>query len=253
MILDNLPTDWKLIQDANDGLELERTNEALARLVDHYGPAVRRYLGGMTKDSDLADELYSQFLEAFTSGAFRRASADRGSFRKYVKTVLTRLYWAAEKKRTREPAQISGAVEDWPEVPHTASPDPLVERLRLDLLALAWDRLREIETASSGAKPYLSVLRTKVQHRGLRSVEVADMLCAAGIARATEQSVRKWTRRAKLHFLDAILQGVIAMHHPHPTFQEVEDELIALNLLSLMRETLESRFGRAEGPLSDSR
>src|SRR5437660_9775525 len=83
--LSQLSTCWTLLGQAHAGAgDLE--SRAQAALIERYQGAVYRYLMGILRDPDAADEVFQEFALRIVRGDFHKADPARGRFRHYVKT-----------------------------------------------------------------------------------------------------------------------------------------------------------------------
>src|SRR5262245_53268672 len=88
--LSRISTQWSVLFQAHQG-QSEEIRTAQRELAQRYCGAVYRYLMGMVRDPDVADDLAQEFAVRFLAGKFRRVDPDRGRFRDFLKTALRHL------------------------------------------------------------------------------------------------------------------------------------------------------------------
>src|SRR5437016_8659 len=77
--LSRIATKWTLVCRAHEDEE-GAAAQAQREMLDRYGGAVRRYLQGVLRDSDAADELFQEFAIRFLRGKLKGATPERGRF-----------------------------------------------------------------------------------------------------------------------------------------------------------------------------
>ena len=100
--LDAIPTQWSLVRRAHTLGSPANAEEARRLLVLRYAPAMRRYLGRLTKDQNAADDLAQDALVRLLRGDFAGADPNRGRFRDLLKASvrnLARNQWGKEARR----------------------------------------------------------------------------------------------------------------------------------------------------------
>src|SRR5262249_28043319 len=83
--LSQIQTYWKGVLEGHQK-EGPQAQEALRGLLLRYYGAVYRYLLGMLKDAERAQELTQEFAVRFLQGGFRNADPGKGRFRDFLKT-----------------------------------------------------------------------------------------------------------------------------------------------------------------------
>jgi RNA polymerase sigma-70 factor (ECF subfamily) len=241
--LSQIGTHWSLLAQAH-GEPGEAARDALHQLLEHYGGAVRRYLLGVLRDPDAAEELFQEFAFRFLHGDLRGADRQRGRFRDFLKGVLFHLiadYQKGQRHRSLplppdHPAPLT-------EAPIHSEHDPVfLASWRDELLAHAWQALAEVERATG--KPFLTVLRFRTDHPEVRSPQMAERLSAILGKPLTAVGVRTILHRAREKFADLLLEE-IAQGFEAPTPDRLEEELGELGLLDHCRSALERRTGQA--------
>jgi RNA polymerase sigma-70 factor (ECF subfamily) len=243
--LSQITTLWSLWCQAHQG-PAEAARDAQRQLLERYGGAVRRFLGGVVRDTDLADELFQEFAFAFLHGDLRGADRQRGRLRDYVKGVLFHLVAKHHRRVGRAPGPLP---DEYPE-PAAGPPslsDSDAEFLaswRDDLLARAWAGLAECERRAG--QPFHAVLSLRRDRPELRSPQLAEALAARLGRPVTAAGVRQTLHRAREKFADLLLEEVLHSLEA-PTAEQLEQELIDLGLLEYCRPALERR-GRKGKP-----
>lgn len=205
-----------------------RADECVAtrnRLLLRYAGAVRRYLGAVTRDDALADELTQQFCLKFLRGDFDGARADRGRFRDYLKRALANL--VTDDHRAR---RIATALPNEDCLGTRASPatsanaeTAFTDAWRHTLLDRAAERLRN-------ERPLLfAVLQIELANPDEVSREKAQTASRELGQRVTATRFRVCLKRARDH-LTRLLREEIAATLTDPTPAAVEEELRRLRL-----------------------
>lgn len=88
--LSGIQTLWTLVRQAH-GAEAELVKNAQQQLLKRYGGPVQRYLRGLVRDADAAEDLFQEFAVRLLKGDLHNADPQRGKFRNYVKGVLFHL------------------------------------------------------------------------------------------------------------------------------------------------------------------
>jgi RNA polymerase sigma-70 factor (ECF subfamily) len=209
-------------------------------LMQRYCGAVYRYLLGIARDPDVADDLAQEFAIRFLRGDFHRADPERGRFRDFLKMALRHLVVDHHRRKRAQPGHM--AVDDVsPDVlaePPAEPDDRFLETWKEELLARAWEGLAEIERQTG--QPYHTVLRCRAEQQELRSAQMAEQLSARLGKPLTAVGVRQTLHRARDQFADLLLDEV-TRSLPQPTREALEEELIELNLLEYCRPALARR------------
>jgi RNA polymerase sigma-70 factor (ECF subfamily) len=230
--LSRITTLWSKMLEAHGG-DTDAATAAQAVLLQRYSGAVYRYLLGVLRDPDLAEDLAQEFALRFVRGDFRRVSPERGRFRDYLKTALRHLVADYQRSQQQRPRLLS------PDAPEPAAPS--ADRLdsetdflagwRQELLERTWDALARHNPA------YHAVLRFRVQNPETTSAEVAERLSAQLGKRLTGDWVRKTQQRAQAKYADLLLAEVgqsLDTTDPEALRQELQE----LDLLRYCRSAL---------------
>jgi RNA polymerase sigma-70 factor (ECF subfamily) len=236
--LGEIETLWSDVFRAH-GDARETAEAAQARLLLRYTRPVHRYLLAITGDPNLADDLAQEFALQVLSGRFKRADPHRGRFRDLVRTAVRNL---VRDHFRRIKAQHLAASAEFPDLvdPHNdAEPDePFLRSWRNELHDRAWAALAAHEQGTR--QPFHEVLRLRVDQPKLTSAQMAACLSQRLGRPVTDNWVRQIVLRARAKYVDLLLDEVAASLHD-PTDDQLEEELIALGLLSSCREGLRRR------------
>src|SRR5579859_6464605 len=103
--LNLIATLWTVVRQAHaDAGDAARA--AREALLTRYGGAISRYLLGVLRDPDAAEELAQEFAYRFLHGDLRGADPGRGRFRDYVKGVLFHLVADYHNKKKQRPGHM---------------------------------------------------------------------------------------------------------------------------------------------------
>lgn len=237
--LSRIATKWTLVCRAHE--DEEGAAEAAQReMLDRYGGAVRRYLQGVLRDSDAADELFQEFAIRFLRGKLKGANPERGRFRDFVKGVLFHLITDHRKKQYRSPRALPAEHADLEiNPPTTADADrEFLTSWRDDLLARTWQSLQRQDEERGQA--YFPTLRCRADHPDWSSQQLAEELSTSTGKPLTPAGVRQTLHRARESFADLLLDEVIQSLE-NPNGDQVHQELVNLKLLEYCRPGLERR------------
>lgn len=232
--LDAIPTQWSVVRFAHLPGAPAGAVAARQALVLRYAKAVRRYVGGMVRDGNDADELAQDVVMRLMRGDFAGADPDRGRFRDLLKTAvrnMIRTHWERAGRR-RKTAGRPLNVE-----PAAADPDPdwdgEWQRVVLDH---AWAALKDHEHAHP-APPTYTVLRLRTDFPDSGAQELADRLLATRGTAVRADAFRQLLRRARLRFAE-LLTAEVARGLSDPSADRVQEELAALGLLESVKDYL---------------
>jgi RNA polymerase sigma-70 factor (ECF subfamily) len=240
--LSRIKTLWTLQMAAGQGDNPRGT--AAAILLRYYG-AVYRYLLGMLKDADVAEELTQDFAVRFLRGDFQGADRQRGRFRDLLKTALRHQVIDHWRRQARDRKQGPLALPEENCLPTSAPEEAVADAIflqgwREELLARAWEALFQYE-AETGA-PYATVLKFRVEQPHMALADMARQLQQRLGKPLNEGSLRTTLHRARQRFADLLLEEI---QHSLQTSdpQQLEQELIGLGLLAYCRSALQRRTG----------
>ena len=235
--LNQIATLWSVVRlahvDAGDAGRAAR--EALLM---RYGGAIRRYLLGVLRDQDAADEVSQEFAYRFLHGDLRGADRERGRFRDFVKGVLFHLVADYHNKKKKRPGNIPMDLpEPGMECALAAERDEAFRiSWRDELLARAWSALAAEEKETGQA--YYTVLRFRADHPDVPSGQMAEQLSGPLGKTLTSAGVRKTLERARDRYADLLLDE-IAQALDQPGREQLEQELVDLGLLEYCKVALE--------------
>jgi RNA polymerase sigma-70 factor (ECF subfamily) len=234
--ISRIDTVWSLVRDAHQA-EDSGIFQAQEALLQRYSGAIFRYLLGVMRDSNAADEIFQEFALKFVRGAFRNANPERGRFRDFVKKALWNLINDYRNKQRRQPAGIEAeSMIVSPGGDEVAPSDrEFVERWREEILQRTWAALAEEE--KSGKQPYHAVLRFRASNPQMPSAKMAEALSAQLGRPLTDSGVRQTLHRAREKFADLLIAEV---RHSlvSDDVEALRDELTELGLLPYCQSAL---------------
>src|SRR5262249_41865161 len=136
----------------------------------------KRYLGGIVRDAEIADDLFQEFACRLVKGELHGADPQRGRFRQFVKGVLFHLVADHHRREKRRPTPLGDALPDLAVDPGTlADMDrDFVKSWREEVLARCWRRLEESERHNGNS--YYTVLRFRADNPQMGSATLAKHL-----------------------------------------------------------------------------
>lgn len=239
--LSRISTRWSLLRDAH-GEDGDHVLRAQTELFERYRGAAYRYLVAILRSADAADDVFQDFSLRFLRGDYHRATPEKGRFRNYLKTSLSRLAVDYHRKRRRVGVPLADPARD-PESPAGETEFETAEFetcWRTGLLENAWSALAKLE-AETGTL-YYSTLRYYSEHPGSRSKDIAMALTESLHPERpfTADGIRQTVHRARKRFSDLLIDET-ATSIGSSDLDEVEEELAALKLLDYCRGTLNER------------
>lgn len=242
--LNEIETLWSDILRAHAVEGQGDAHEARVRLVLRYMGAVWRYLTWVLRDRDAADELAQEFAVRVLRGDFRQADPSRGRFRDFVRAAASNLVRDYYRRRKVRPT--TGAVElPDPVAPQETSEEADAEFLkswRMELFNRAKSALVEYQERTG--RPYHDILTLRTNHPDLTSVEMASLYSTTSGKPVTDVWFRQNLRRARMCLSDLLLDEVAASL-TDPTYEELEQEVIILDMFAYCRDSLRRRARRA--------
>jgi len=245
--LSQISTRWTLVAEAH-GDAGDADTAALTALLQHYQSAVYRYLLGATGDPDAADGLFQDFALKLVRGDYRRATANRGRFRDFLRTSLINLITNYRRRQNRLQLQSLGDLKDevGGQLPDLEA--DFLNSWRKGLIERAWDGLAAV--SKSTGSPMYAVLRLRTDEPQLGSAALAERLTQElrPSQSFTDTGVRKILQRARELFTDLLLDEV-ARSINTTSLDALEQEIIDLGFQAYCKRALERRrqlFGSQE-------
>jgi len=237
--LSKIQTLWTLVRRAHAG-PADAVRDAQQQLLERYGGAIRRYLHGLLRNAEAADDLFQEFACRLLKGGLEGADPERGRFRNYVKGVLFHLVADHHNRQKRQPVALAdGMPEPVVEPPSLSDLDrEFVQNWRDELLAQAWTALAAEERRTG--RLFHTVLHLRAEQPRLSSQELAERLSAQLGKPLTAAGVRQTLHRARERFSDLLFAQVLESLDS-PTAEHLEQELAELSLLEYCRHALEKR------------
>lgn len=240
--ISRIETLWTLVHKAHEGPEAAEIEVARAQeeLLQRYTGAMYRYLLGVMRDPNAADEVFQEFALKFVRGAFRNADPERGRFRDFVKKALWNLIHDYRNKQRAQPGGIEAesrlpapAIEDQP-----ASDQEFVDRWREEIMQRTWSALAEEE--KKGKQPYHAVLQYRAANPKETSAQMAKALSTQLGRPLTDDGVRQVLKRAREKFADHLIAEV-RRSLVSDDDDALRDELAELGLLPYCQSALSKK------------
>jgi RNA polymerase sigma-70 factor (ECF subfamily) len=237
--LSRISTLWTMVFEAHRG-GVDAAAAAQHRLLQRYSGAAYRFLLGVVRDPDVAQDLCQEFALRLVRGDFRRADPGRGRFRDYLKSCLRRLVPDHHRASKHWPQPLpAGAEEAAAHDPNSGDDDAaFLASWREGLLDRTWAALAEANAA------YHAVLLCRVDEPELSSAQIAERVTARLGKPVNAAWVRKTLQRAQEKYADLLIDEVaqsLETEEPAALRQELEE----LDLLRYCRSALERRAGQA--------
>ena len=232
--LDAIATRWSLVRAAHASGKPEDAAAARQALVLRYARAIRRYVGGIAKNTEDADELAQDVVVRLLNGDFAGADPNRGRFRDLIRTAvrnMVRKHWA--KTNRRRPADydtdLLPAADDRADTEWDGA-------WQQNVLDHAWTALKEYERDNPGTRAH-TVLKLRTDFPDDTSDQLAERLASKVGTPVRPDACRQMLRRARVRFA-ALLIEEVQMGLADPAPDRVTDELAALGLLEHVRDFL---------------
>jgi RNA polymerase sigma factor (sigma-70 family) len=232
--LEAISTRWTLLRQAHEASTVTAA-EARNALVLRYLSAVRRYLGAIVRNDQDADDLTQDVLTRLVSGDFSGADPARGRFRDFLKTVIgntARNHWRRQRRRRSVDYDVAGL---------EGGDDPAEDAVwtvewRTSVLDLVWKAMQQRERCEPGSDA-CTVLRLRAEHPDETSEQLAQRFAEKTGTPIRADALRQKIRRARLQFADLLIAELAgAMNDPSP--EKIEEDLVALGLMDLVRNLL---------------
>jgi RNA polymerase sigma-70 factor (ECF subfamily) len=241
--LEAISTRWTLLRQAHEG-SLVSSGDARNALVLRYLPAVRRYVGGIVRNDADADDLTQDILTRLLAGDFAGADPARGRFRDFLKTAIrnsVRNHWAKQKRRRGVDYDVAGlAGGDDP------AEDPAwTAQWRASVLELVWNAMQQRERNQPDTHAY-TLLKLRASFPDETSDQLADRFAQQTGKPMRADALRQKLRRARLQFVDLLISE-LASAMDQATPEKIEEELVALGLIDLVRDLLPEDWRERNG------
>jgi RNA polymerase sigma factor (sigma-70 family) len=228
--LEAIGTRWSLVQQAHTATGNREATAARQALVLRYAKAIRRYVGGIVRQSDDADELAQDVVMRLMKGDFAGADPTRGRFRDLLKTAVRNMvhnHWDKSNRRKTKDAELDTIGKE--EV------DPAWDNeWQMQVLELAWAGLKEFEKKNP-TNPAHTLLKLRAANPEDTSEELAQRLSKATKTTIRADACRQMLRRARLRFAEILVTELgVGLADPSPA--RVAEELAALGLLEYVKD-----------------
>lgn len=232
--IEAIQTRWSLIRNAHLAGQPESASEARRLLVLRYAPAIRRYLGGIVRNDEDADELSQDVMLRLMRGDFAGADPTRGRFRDLLKTAIRNMVkssWQKAGRRKTVDAELDliGNEED------AARDAEWTQQWRKAVLDHTWNRLLAEEGGKPG--PAYHALKLKTEYPDASSEELAERMSKKTGTTVRADNCRQILKRARTRFAAHLLDEVRAGLDSESE-ERLQEELAALGLLELVRDYL---------------
>jgi RNA polymerase sigma-70 factor (ECF subfamily) len=236
--LSQIATRWSLLREAH-GPEMTHKQQAQAELFDRYRKPAYRYLAAILRNGDAADEVFQEFSVRLIRGDFESATPERGRFRAYLKTTLSRLAVDYHRRRAKSGSPLPEDVS----IEADAETDRFDECWRTEVLERTWDALAADQSGT--ARNHYAVLRWRSENPQADSREMAEALTRQlqPDRPFTDAGIRQTLHRARERFAELLVAEVGASIETDD-LDEIETELAALQLTSYCRTAIEARRQR---------
>lgn len=208
------------------------------KVVMRYARAVRRYIGGIIRDKDEADDVSQDLMTEILHQGFARKHPDRGRFRDYLKAAARNVALGRLRKRGRT----AGADIDIAALPDDADPGCAAEdrnwvaHWQTCVLEMAWKGLEMHQFRTAGNR-FHTALRLTVDFPQDDSEALAGRLSKIVGHPVRADAFRKVLSRARRKFAELLLDEVRRTLE-NPTPERLEDELIDIGLLDYVKDFL---------------
>ena len=229
--IEAIQTRWSLIRNAHLTGQPDSASEARRLLLMRYAPAIRRYLGGIVRNDDEADELSQDVMLRLMRGDFAGADPGRGRFRDLLKTAIrnmVRSSWQKSGRRRTVDTELD-LIGNQDEATQDAE---WTQLWRKSVLDHTWSRM----LAEEGGKPGSAyhALKLKTESPDASSEALAEKLSRSTGTVIRADNCRQILRRARARFVAHLLDEVRAGLDSESD-DRLQEELAALGLLELVR------------------
>lgn len=230
--IEAIQTRWSLIRNAHLSGQPETAGEARRLLVMRYAPAIRRYLGGILRNDDDADEIAQDIMLRLMRGDFAGADPGRGRFRDLLKTALRNMVrnsWQKAGRRKSADVDLDLILKD-----DAAQESEWTQQWRKTVLDNTWNRMLAEEGGRPGVQYH--VLKLRAEFPECSSEELAAMLGKKTASEIRPDNCRQILRRARTRFVAHLLDEVRAGLEAESE-ERLQEELAALGLLDYLKDS----------------
>jgi RNA polymerase sigma factor (sigma-70 family) len=233
--IEAIGTRWSLIRSAHLASKPESAKEARRILVMRYAPAIRRYVGGILRQDDQADEIAQEVMLRMMRGDFAGADENKGRFRDFLKMALRNMIKTSWRKSSqRKTVALDG--EPLPAEQDQELDEQWTATWRRNLLDNTWNRLHADQSGATSQNQFRA-LRLRVEFPEDSSTELAHRLSQDAGEPISAENFRQLLRRGRVrfahHLLDEIRAGL-----GDESEDRLQEELADLELLEMVREYL---------------
>lgn len=242
--IDAIETQWSMIRRAHHGSKFS-SGEAKNSLVMRYLPAIRGYVGALTRDDAEADELSQEAVVRILKGDFSGADPERGRFRDLLKISvrnMVRNHWAKQNRcKTSDMDQIYADELGQDDELN----DPWLDSWRVNLLEIAWAALKDYQDRRTGRVTY-TILKLRSEFPDVDSPTLAAKLSEEVGVEFRADATRQHLRRARIRFAEFLVEEIA---HGLETAEpgRIQEELIALGLYNSVKDLLPVKWKQPVG------
>jgi RNA polymerase sigma factor (sigma-70 family) len=233
--LEAIATEHSLLHAAHHGSP-ESMTTACQSLVMRYRNAIRRYLGGLLKNDDAADEVAQEVVVKLLQGRFAGVASARGRFRDYLKTAA-RNAGVDYLRRLRRAQQTGlGGQEHVEQAEAQQEPDDWMNQWRRNIL----EQARRALQAYQDQQPhnvYATVLTLLTDFPQEDSEQLAVRLAQITGRPCRPDALRKQISRARRKLAELIVAEV-SHTLDDPTPARLQEELTETGLMPFVSDYL---------------
>ncbi len=232
--IEAIQTRWSLIRNAHLSGQPDTADEARRLLVMRYAPAIRRYLGGILRNDDDADEISQDVMVRLMRGDFAGADPGRGRFRDLLKMALRNMVKSAWQKAGRRKT-VDTELDLVSSEGDPSRDSEWTQQWRKTVLDHTWNRMLADEGGKPG--PQFNALKLRTEFPDDSSEALAERLSQKTGTTVRADNCRQLLKRARVRFASHLLDEVRAGLDTESD-DRLQEELSALGLLELVRDYL---------------
>jgi RNA polymerase sigma-70 factor (ECF subfamily) len=220
-VLEQISTCWPMIHNP-------------VQFVMRYARAIQKYVAAIVRDPHDAEDVAHDFLVRVFDKGFCPENVSRGRFRDYLKSAVR--YVAISHLRQRRSAEMTEEM-----LASIIQPDSEADRTyssewRTCVLERAWQAI-ELHQQQNADNLFYSVLRLYSDDPKTSSDDHAVKLSEQLGRTVRADAFRQQLHRARKHFAKLIVEEV-RQTIQNPNSESIEQELIDLDLMEFVRESL---------------